>query len=134
MLSLPRRRAGATPAGAAAWAAPTSRDCASPTYTMVLTEGIHLRNSLHQGGEGWQQSVDASNASFMCAGAASTGGDACWPRSLGQGGSGRGNASHTQQWGSRTQYGEAPCLIQLGTVDRGTTTRKGPAICCTSDK
>lgn len=27
----------------------TSRDCASPTYTMVLTEGIHLRNSLRRG-------------------------------------------------------------------------------------
>ncbi len=32
--------------------APTSRDCASPTYTTVLTEGIHLRNSLHRVGLG----------------------------------------------------------------------------------
>ena len=41
----------ASPTAWLSWHIRTSRLCASPTYTMALTLGIHLRNSLQRQGQ-----------------------------------------------------------------------------------
>ena len=96
----------------------TSRDCASPTYTMALTEGIHLRNSLGARQAGRQ-------------GGAGRRGWAGWER-VPAGWRRRGGTRAPPRMALVPPTRPSPYLIQLGTVESGTTTRKGPAIICTS--
>ena len=181
-LSLTSREGGTPPSTQSRADQPgrTSRDCASPTYTIVLTLGIHLRNSLRAGGGegegacGWRRAARAGDVVGR-AGASSLLAERVAARGQGAGRGGRqwcrggrtaGSVPWRQQGGRRPDSTGAharmqaahprriqpapnqplqpavpprpparhPHRIQLGTVDSGTTTRKGPATCWYSDR